>query len=329
MKKALVVGIDNYVLSPLSGCVTDATTVAEVLETNGDGSPNFDVKLLISSKDDVLVGVLQDSVEELFQGEADTVLLYFAGHGTINPETNAGYLIAQDGKRGAWGVSFADILSLSNKAYPKIKSTVIVVDSCQSGGIGEIAATGNPTVSAVGTGVTILTACNRDESAVEFDGHGLFTGILVDSLRGASADICGRITPASVYAHIDQALGPWDQRPVYRANVHSFVRLREVGPKISFETLRRLHRIFPEATHVVKLDPSFEPDRGEEADRLREIPIIDENVRLFRELQSCFQHGLVKPIDQPFMWHAAVYSTGCRLTALGAHYRKLSEQRRI
>jgi hypothetical protein len=45
MKKALIVGINNYPTSPLHGCINDVTEVANLLETNGDGSRNFDVNL--------------------------------------------------------------------------------------------------------------------------------------------------------------------------------------------------------------------------------------------------------------------------------------------
>ncbi len=34
MKKALVVGIDDYPSSPLGGCVNDANAIATLLETN-------------------------------------------------------------------------------------------------------------------------------------------------------------------------------------------------------------------------------------------------------------------------------------------------------
>jgi hypothetical protein len=46
MKRALVVGIDDYPRNPLSGCINDAVAVANTLEKNGDGSPNFSVILL-------------------------------------------------------------------------------------------------------------------------------------------------------------------------------------------------------------------------------------------------------------------------------------------
>jgi hypothetical protein len=38
MRKALLVGINNYPTSPLTGCVNDANSIANVLESNGDGS---------------------------------------------------------------------------------------------------------------------------------------------------------------------------------------------------------------------------------------------------------------------------------------------------
>ncbi len=47
MKKALIVGIDNYLnISDLTGCVNDAHDVANVLARNADGILNFDVKVM-------------------------------------------------------------------------------------------------------------------------------------------------------------------------------------------------------------------------------------------------------------------------------------------
>lgn len=125
MKKALVIGIDDYVNQPLSGCVADAKSIANLLRVNGDGSPNFSIKLLVSSDQSVNTDILSESIAELFQGDADTALLYFAGHGIIVPETNAGYIVSQNGSRGAWGMTLADILNLAGKAHPRIRSTVI------------------------------------------------------------------------------------------------------------------------------------------------------------------------------------------------------------
>lgn len=330
MRKALIIGIDKYPTSPLFGCENDAASIASILEKNGDGSPNFGIKKI--SSDDTLVSseVIHTALGELFSGDADTVLFYFAGHGIIDPATNVGHIISQDGKKGSWGIALSDILSMANAAYPRIKSTIIILDSCNSGYAGEIAGLNNNEASVIGSGVTILTACHRDGTAAETTAErGLFTTILIDGLTGGAADIRGKITPASVYSHVDQMLGPWEQRPIYKANVQSFITLREVPPKIPREVLQNLLAYFKNSTDVFSLDPSFEPDRGEEADKLRAIPVNEDSVRKYRELQMCNRHGLVVPVDQQHMWHAAIHSTGCRLTALGAHFRKLAEMGRI
>jgi hypothetical protein len=329
MRKALVIGIDDYQQNPLTGCVNDAIAVKSILEANGDGSPNFDVVALTSNDVMVSAEAMQEAIETLFSGDADMALLFFAGHGMINQQTNAGFILSQDGRRPHWGVSLSEILNLANNAQPRIKSSVIILDSCQSGFAGEPLGLGDTSFSAIANGVTILTACQRDGTAGEGGGHGIFTEILLEGLRGSAADICGRITPASVYSLIDQTLGAWDQRPIYKANVQTFVVLRSVTPKVSLEILRRLPKYFPDTTSIFSLDPSFEPDRGEEADKLIHVPVIENNVSVYRELQLCNRHGLVVPVDQPHMWHAAVHSTGCRLTALGAHYKRLAELKRI
>lgn len=329
MKKALVIGIDDYPTSPLNGCVNDAISIANTIEKNGDGSPNFSVKILTSNETDVTTAVLSETIANLFTGDADTVLLFFAGHGIINPDTNAGYIVSQNGSRGAWGMSLSEIIGLANKAYPRIKSTVIILDSCHSGYAGEVAGIGNDQIAAIGTGVTILTACHRSGTAAESNGHGLFTDILLDGLSGGSADICGRITPASIYSHVDQTLGPWEQRPIYKANVQSFVTLRQVNPKIPLDVLRKLPTYFPDATSIFALDPSYEPDRANVPQQFQNTPVDDDHARIFKELQACNRYGLVVPVNAEHMYYAAINSTGCRLTAQGAHYRKLAEMKRI
>ena len=71
MRKALCVGIDCYEkISDLHGCVNDANAVKEVLQRNGDGTLNFDVKLLTATSETSYISrsTLKDSVEELFRG---------------------------------------------------------------------------------------------------------------------------------------------------------------------------------------------------------------------------------------------------------------------
>ena len=324
-KKAVAIGIDDYSLAPLKGCTNDAIAVAGLLAHDGDGDPNFAVKLLTSQ--DGLVGIetMTTAIEQLFTGTADTALLYFAGHGILNQQTNSGYIVAQDGKKGAWGMALSDIIGLANAAHPRIRSSVIILDSCHSGFAGELPGLKADGPSIIGTGVTILSSSHRGGVAEEGKVHGIFTDILVDGLRGGCCDILGNITPASLYSHVDQTLGIWGQRPVYKANVDSFVNLRSVAPKIPRSFLRELPTLFPEPASIFALDPTYEPMRDNVPEEIQSIPPDTEHVRIFKGLQICNRHGLVVPVDAEHMYYAAIESTGCKLTALGAHYRKLAE----
>lgn len=330
MKRALVIGIDDYPDAPLKGCVNDAIEMRAVLQSAGNGDPNFSVLSLTSQDCEVTAVAVHEAVEKLFEGDADTVVLYFAGHGIINRETNTGYIVSQDGKKGTWGMSLVEILALANKAYPKIKSSVIILDSCNSGYLGEIAALGGDAPSVIGTGVTILTASHREGNAGEGGTHGFFTEIVLDGLRGAASDILGNITPAAIYSLVDQTLGPWGgQRPIYKANVDSFITLRQVAPKIPKEFLRRLPELFPDEASEFKLDPTYEPARDNVPPEIMEVAPVEQNVAVFRGLQACNRNGLVVPVGTEHMYYAAIESKSCRLTAIGAHYRKLAEEQRF
>ncbi|MBL8831393.1 MAG: caspase family protein [Rhodospirillales bacterium] len=330
MKRALVIGIDHYPASPLAGCVNDASQIAGLLETHGDGSPNFDVVRMSSDSQTVTAAKLQDEIVKLFAGNADTVLLYFAGHGILSDQTNVAHICAQDARKGGYGMSLAEILQLANSAADRIKSSVIILDSCHSGFAGETVGSGSVSISSViGNGVTIMTACQRDQTAAETGGAGLFTSLVAHALRGGAADILGRITPAAVYAHVDQTLGGWEQRPIYKANVHTFVQLRQVPARVPAESLRNLPRWFPTASSVYSLGPSCEPNRDSFAEQFKDIKVNPEHHKVYREMQRFARNGLVEPVDFDHMWDAAMNQTGCRLTALGAHYRRLAEKRRI
>lgn len=325
MRKALVVGIDYYTsLSPLHGCVNDAHSVKSVLERHADGAINFSVKLLTGTgpADTVSRSELKVAVTDLFAGDAETTLFYFAGHGFI--EVTGGYLITSECKSGDDGLSLKDVLVLANESAARNK--VIVLDSCHSGIAG--ASANHKTYSAeLAEGITILTASTAEQYATEKNGSGVFTSLFVDALSGAGANLVGDVTPGSVYAHIDQSLGPWEQRPVFKTNVKSFVSLRKVQPPIALSDLQRLSELFPQPGFEFQLDPTYEPEmKGRDPGM---PPPDPEHTRTFAVLQKYNRLNLLVPVDALHMWNAAMESKACRLTALGEHYRRLVERNRI
>lgn len=324
MRIALIVGINYYEHgNPLYGCVDDAYAVKAVLERHDGGSINFDCMLLTGTgpADHVARSDLKDHIEKLFDTDAEIALLYFAGHGHI--EAAGGYLMATDSKRGDEGVSLSDILVLANKS--RAKNKVIVLDSCHSGIAG--AAPSQEQQAVLSEGLTILTASTKDQYATEENGRGVFTTLFVDALNGGAANLTGDITPGSIYAHIDQSLGGWEQRPVFKTNVKKFVSLRKVSPPIPISDLRRIIEFFPSPGFEFKLDPTYESEmKGRDPGM---PPPSPENTRTFAILQRYNRLNLLVPVDAPHMWHAAMESKACRLTALGEHYRRLVEKKRI
>jgi hypothetical protein len=324
MRKALVVGINHYsAAADLFGCVDDAHSVKSALERHADGTVNFDVKLLTGTgpKDLVLRSELKDDVTELFSGDSEIALFYFAGHGHI--EATGGYLMTSDSKRGDEGVSLGDVLALANGS--KARNKIIFLDSCHSGAAG--APVNDPRVAELSEGLTILTASTAEQYAEEGADGGVFTTLLLDALSGAAANLVGEITPGSVYAHIDQSLGSWAQRPVFKTNVKRFVSLRNVQPPIGLGDLQRILEFFPTRGFQFQLDPTYEPEmKGRDPGMPLPIP---ENTRKFAILQKYNRVNLLVPVDAPHMWHAAMESKACKLTVLGEHYRRLVEGKRL
>ena len=110
MKKALIIGLNNYPGAPLSGCIRDAIKMETVLEKNGDGSPNFDIKLITDEQSDITKVNIKESIEKLFEGNDDVALLYFSGHGLI--KSTGGYIVTPDYERYDEGISMDEILKI-------------------------------------------------------------------------------------------------------------------------------------------------------------------------------------------------------------------------
>jgi hypothetical protein len=325
MRKALVVGIDHYLhIQALSGCVNDAHAVKAILERHADGTVNFATPRLMTGtgpSDVIQRSQLKDAVRELFKGDSEIALFYFAGHGFI--DETGGFLCASDCKTGDDGFSLAELMTLATGSGAKNK--VIILDSCHGGIAGNRPTTQG--IAEIKDGMTILTASTEDQYSFEVPGGGagVFTTLLADALGGAAANLVGDVTPGSVYAHIDQSLGPWAQRPVFKTNVKTFVSLRKATPPIALVDLQAIATYFPQAGYYLPLDPSYEPERSEEQQKDPNIPAPDpKKIAIFAVLQKYVKVNLVRPVGAPHMWHAAMQSKGCELTVLGEHYRKLA-----
>ncbi|MFV2058259.1 MAG: caspase domain-containing protein, partial [Thiohalomonadales bacterium] len=131
---AIVIGNNNYndpekVWSPLKTAISDATTVYNVLTTLYGFKA---IKLIDASRRDILnaLSKLRGQV-----GETDNVLVYYAGHGWMNPETNEAYWIPVDavGMDDSYFLSNSRIKEKLSTIADQVSHTLLVSDSCFSG----------------------------------------------------------------------------------------------------------------------------------------------------------------------------------------------------
>ncbi len=322
MKKALIVGLNNYPGRELEWCNNDAIAMTELVESNGDGSPNFEVVPII---DNCSKKNLTLAIGKLFADDADIALLYFSGHGA---DIDGGYLCTTDFSESNYGVKMTDVLEMANKS--RCKNKVIILDCCFAAKMGESILLNNNSI--LGEGVTIIAASQSWQLSEEKRSlqHGIFTELLIQGLKGGAADIGGNITPASLYSFVDQSLGAWQQRPVFKTNISQFLPLRTIQAKVSKSILRKLSTYFENPTDEFKLDPSYEYTNALNIEHQVIEPYADaEHVNVFKELQLFESVGLVEPVGTEHMYFAAMENKSCKLTALGLHYWKLSKDRRF
>ena len=322
MKKALIVGLNNYPGRELEWCNNDAIAMKELIESNGDGSPNFEVVPII---DNCSKSNLMSAIGKLFADDADIALLYFSGHGA---DIDGGYLCTTDFSGSNYGVKMTDVLEMANKS--RCKNKVIILDCCFAAKMGESILLNNNSV--LGEGVTIIAASQSWQLSEEKRSiqHGIFTELLIQGLKGGAADIGGNITPASLYSFVDQSLGAWQQRPVFKTIISQFLPLRTIQAKVPKSILRKLSTYFENPTDEFKLDPSYEYTNALNIEHQVIEPYADaEHVNVFKELQLFESVGLVEPVGTEHMYFAAMENKSCKLTALGLHYWKLSKDRRF
>jgi hypothetical protein len=325
-RRALLVGINAYdYMEGLSWCLEDALAMQRVLAFHENHAPNFACRVLLSSEQrdaepepDSLVSYgrvtfnrLKAALAELFAFDG-MVLFYFSGHGY--PTEQGVYLVTQDGNSALPGILLNDILGMANES--PASEVVLIIDSCFSGALGEPEPIKELADVHLRSGVTLLAASLAGQQARELNGHGLFTHLVLGALKGGASDVRGRISAASIYAYVEQALGPWDQRPIYKSNASQLSTIRYSTPDVEDEDLRRLPQLFPRPDHHFFLDPSYEVTRVGEA--------IPEHIRIFKLFKRYQVARLLRPTFDEDLYFAALRGHPVELTPLGQFYWQLA-----
>jgi hypothetical protein len=255
---------------------------------------------------------------DLFDYDGD-VLFYFSGHGCHSEM--GGFLITQDGSPGDPGLPMNELLTLSNRS--KAQSILLLLDCCFSGDMGNPPNLQSPyglEQAQLRRGVTILAASRPTEPAVEVGGHGVFTDLVLDALAGGAADVRGRVSAASIYAHVEAALGPWDQRPLYKTHASSLPPVRLCDPHIPDTLLRELPELFGATNSRIMMDPSYEET---------EMAGTAQHIELFNKFKKLRDAHLLRTEKGDDLYWAAIHGNAVLLTPLGRFYWRLAKEGRI
>ncbi len=327
-RRALLVGINHYAyMEQLTWCIDDALAMRQVLSFHENHDFNFDCHLLLGSaptaetvaspisQERVTFNRLRLQLQELFTFD-DMVLLYFSGHGYVT--ANGVYLVTQDGNEVLPGILLNDILQMANDA--PAREVLLIIDSCHSGALGEPGENNHMANLYLRPGVTLLAAARANQQAIEQNGRGLFTHLIIGALKGGASDVRGHVSAASIYAYVEQALGPWDQRPTYKSNATQLSPIRFCAPDIVDDDLRRLPQFFPRPDHHYFLDPSYEVTRSE---------ALFEHVAIFKIFKHYQVARLLRPTFDEDLYFAAIRNHPVELTPMGQFYWQLAKQNLI
>ncbi len=128
MKKALVIGIDEYPSDPLPNCEHDAREFASVLQMAEYGFAASDVCILLNG--DATIPRITAELTAL-SAATELALIYFAGHGQT---TDIGtFLVTPDGTADNEGVEIRRIAKITERRLAHVESVLIMLDCCHAG----------------------------------------------------------------------------------------------------------------------------------------------------------------------------------------------------
>ena len=217
----LTIAVDKYRDGDLrlNYSVDDAIAIIDRLKQIA--KPLFDDIFVYNIYDDeVRKGNIKTKFEEIGRNTTreDVFLMFVAGHGITNKSDGSYYFLPVDFRYTSekavveQGVSMNDFkMYLSNV---KALKSLLLIDTCNSGSFAEaISSRGMIEKTAINklvraTGRATIVASSRDQVALEgYEGHGVFTYIILEALKGdADSNRDGRITINELATWIEEKL---------------------------------------------------------------------------------------------------------------------------
>ena len=208
---AIVVGIKDFPKSPqnnLTNPVVDAQLIADTLRTySASLFQKLDIRLLTTpaqTDKEHVVRALEAMRSAV--GPGDEFVFFVASHGIV---ADGVYYLVTSNVGGDPTRLKLDAISRSELAglLANIPATMklAVIDTCHAGAMGEAKGMDTRTAAVIlgnGLNLTVLAAATTDQEAIDsYQGHGLFTFVVADGLRGGAADADNGIVDNFQLAH--------------------------------------------------------------------------------------------------------------------------------
>lgn len=214
--RALIIGNNDYRdpanrWQPLKTAISGARAIAEILKSNYGFD---DVVLLENASRSTILHAVNSLTKRV--GENDSVLLYYAGHGYIDMDTNRGYWVPVDAKGNDHTTYLRNstIRDELNTIANRAKHTLLISDSCFSGSL--LRGTTRGPVPAVNREEYYQKVANKKSvqiitaGGVEFvddnysdSGHSPFTYFLLNELEHNNKPV---ITASEVSTTVEEAV---------------------------------------------------------------------------------------------------------------------------
>jgi hypothetical protein len=254
--QALVVGVSQYRYVSKLRPTRDVPGVRDVLASPDlCAYPPEQVKVLEeadATRDRILDALA--ALCERARAPGSRTFFYFSGHGGRGPD-GWSYLLPVDARRGAYASTAISARELSGHLDRCGGELTVVLDCCRAADIAAPKADPAPDPQ-----LTELTDSLRDEirsrgrvvfAASRADGksytspwapHGIFTGHMLDGLRGAASTDGGDVTVGQLFDYVAQRVvlsSSRMQRPLFIASIERFYPLtrypRRVEPRPVFD----------------------------------------------------------------------------------------------
>jgi hypothetical protein len=210
---ALVIGINEYShASPLSYAVNDALEIKELLISDF-GFPAENVSFLkdaAATKGAIIKAFFRFTRDDI--GLDDRVLLFFAGHGhtLTGSRGEVGYLIPHDAELDDYSTFIRWDDLTKNSELIRSKHMLFIMDACYGGlALTRSAQPGSARFlkdMMLRYSRQVLTAGKADEVVADAGGplpdHSVFTGHLIEALKGKAATEGGVLTASGVMAYV-------------------------------------------------------------------------------------------------------------------------------